>query len=776
MSISSTIRPHVVVIGDVNVDVVIAPVGPRGESKRNWTRQPQYREFRRAGGAWLVDEIVRGALGEGCRVSGYSRTRAEEFTTQVLVPPCPTSVALVKRYSRVTANPDDNSAGRNVYRLQTGGALGWYRYHVDGSFDCESTHNNTLVELLNSCTSNVDPPAELIVIHDHNNGFRDLSVEESLARFTKTNERFEAGNSGHPGIIVWHTDGPVAEGPLWNHLHEHHLHQLVAVVNVEDLRAVGVNIREDLSLEQTASNFLEELQRDPLSRLRGCAFLAVRFTNGVLVYSPRGTLERDEEFLFLAYLPGGKRFSASRTGTDGFMVGYTLLTVGALVRGIEWAMAEATGRPEVKWSTLLTDGIRMGAELGACYAQLHYRDGFMSEDFETDQPEPNPYTALLKQWANRAMDTAYKDELTVASILFNVADLRAQPNWSRVALFGTPSDVSAAAMNIVRLGLDAVVRDKTRTLTSGSESPNWRPPNRVRCPYFKIGDLKLIDRSEIDDIESIATLLANYLRNETVKKPLSIAVFGPPGSGKSFSVKQVLKAGGRREKAIEFNMAQFSSVKDLATAFHQVQDYALAGIVPLVIFDEFDSALEGQELGWLKYLLAPMQDGTYRDGETTDRVGRAILVFAGGTHNSFGSFYHPDKMADKDFRDAKGPDFVSRLRGHLNISGINTDKAVDEVLMLRRAILLRSFLEQHWRNIINPATREANVDDGVLNAFLRTCSYEHGVRSMEAVVQMATVSEARHSFQKASIPIEPQLAMHVNAREFLEFVEAGRHL
>jgi hypothetical protein len=49
--------------------------------------------------------------------------------------------------------------------------------------------------------------------------------------------------------------------------------------------------------------------------------------------------------------------------------------------------------------------------------------------------------------------------------------------------------------------------------------------------------------------------------------------------------------------------------KDLTAAFHQAQDRALAEEVPLVFFDEFDSSLNKEPYGWLKYFLAPMEDG-----------------------------------------------------------------------------------------------------------------------------------------------------------------------
>src|SRR6185436_8107993 len=112
-----------------------------------------------------------------------------------------------------------------------------------------------------------------------------------------------------------------------------------------------------------------------------------------------------------------------------------------------------------------------------------------------------------------------------------------------------------------------------------------------------------------------------------------------------------------------------SSLSEFTHGLHTSRNITLEGKCPIVLIDEFDSAFEGKSLGWLKYLLAPMQDGQFREGDLVYKVGRAILVFIGGTRRSFEEF--AGQMRNSEFIDAKGPDFVSRLRGHVNVRGIN---------------------------------------------------------------------------------------------------------
>ena len=75
----------------------------------------------------------------------------------------------------------------------------------------------------------------------------------------------------------------------------------------------------------------------------------------------------------------------------------------------------------------------------------------------------------------------------------------------------------------------------------------------------------------------------------------------------------------------------------------------------------------------LKDWIMPMQDGKFKDESGEHPLGKCIFVFAGGTSESFEQFTRPmsSKNAEeqKTFRDLKAPDFVSRLRGTINVLG-----------------------------------------------------------------------------------------------------------
>ena len=118
----------------------------------------------------------------------------------------------------------------------------------------------------------------------------------------------------------------------------------------------------------------------------------------------------------------------------------------------------------------------------------------------------------------------------------------------------------------------------------------------------------------------------------------------------------------------------------------------------------------------------------------------------------------------------KGPDFASRLRGHIDIRG--PDPGVDDrAYPIRRAFLLRSMLDRREKRL--RLGEGFNIDNSVLNALLTVGSYRHGARSMEAVLGMSALT-GRQKFGAAALPPTEQLNSHVDAADFMSVVNAER--
>ena len=290
-------------------------------------------------------------------------------------------------------------------------------------------------------------------------------------------------------------------------------------------------------------------------------------------------------------------------------------------------------------------------------------------------------------------------------------------------------------------------------------------------PRLSFGALTTVDRWEIEAFQNIRNLIISYANStNTNPKPLSIAVFGSPGSGKSFGVTQIANniLPGKVEK-LEFNVSQFTGPNDLSAAFHKVRDAILEGKLPLVFFDEFDSLRDELPLGWIKSFLMPMQDGKFKDESGEHPLGKCILVFAGGTASGFEEFARPMHSGSSEeqqkFKNVKGPDFVSRLRGTINVLGPNPKDESDNNYILRRALLLRSLCE---RKLEMKKKGGAPISRNIVWAMLLVPKYSHGARSMEAILDMSRIEG--NVWEPVSLPFHSQLSLHVDADAFVKLV------
>lgn len=313
-------------------------------------------------------------------------------------------------------------------------------------------------------------------------------------------------------------------------------------------------------------------------------------------------------------------------------------------------------------------------------------------------------------------------------------------------------------------------------------------------PALRVGDYFTVDREEIENLNSVRAMIEEYTgpKNKD-RRPLSIAVFGAPGSGKSFAIKQLAKTlFGEKNAALEFNLSQFRDLADLHEAFHEVRDTSVQGQVPLVFWDEFDSQRDGEELGWLKEFLAPMQDAEFVAKGKKHPFGRCLFVFAGGTKDRFEEFDLSSKKGDagetntsstpksgkaareaavrkeQDFKNAKGPDFISRLRGYVNIKGPNPASANDDVHIIRRGILLRSFIERYHPDLLQGEGKRVDIHSRVLAALLGASNYSHGSRSMEQIVSLSRLKGKRR-FGPSELPPREVIQLHVSD-DFAEIV------
>lgn len=570
----------------------------------------------------------------------------------------------------------------------------------------------------------------LVILDDAALGFRDHSdVWPEAVR--------------HPSDHTWFllkTASPVAAGKLWEHLSLTCPGRLIVVLTVDDLRRTEVQISRGLSWERTAQDIAWELVYNPrVNGLGQCAHTIVSLgTAGAVLQSV------DPSQTSLVFDPANME-EEWESANCGQMIGNTSTLTAALARQI---VASPDSPDFVK-----------GLQSGIHAMRILYQTGYCGNSVPSDDGLSIGFpTCKVSEAIQQTTET-----LAVVKVQDPVRFLKtddSKPDTPERAGFWTILE-DRYRDGLVALAQSIVLRGINESLTD--------------VPIGRIGFLTTVDRHEIESLRSIQSLMREYCRHRQ-QEPLSIAVFGPPGSGKSFGVEQVARSiESEPVETLTFNLSQFDDPGKLLGALHQVRDVGLSGKLPLVFWDEFDSALDGQALGWLRYFLAPMQDGVFQEGQLSHPIGRSIFVFAGGTCATMDEF--TNSLATQERRkSAKLPDFVSRLRGFLNVLGPNPpaqEEGTDPYYIIRRAILIRSMLERQARHLFKQidGIKQLQIDNGVLQALLQTRCYKHGVRSIKSILSMSQLAGMK-SFQRSSLPAESQLDLHVEGREFLALVQS----
>ncbi len=585
---------------------------------------------------------------------------------------------------------------------------------------------------------------DLLVIQDSGLGFR--TCKEGWPEVLSGSVSRE--NIPHDIILKLGQYNDGKDNPLLNRIIELGLaNRTTIVTTLSDLRSCPVKIGISLSWER----MMEEVVAAVLSA--NCPFLdhfgkSIMFKQVIVTLGASGAVIVGKDNSTIIFDRSGQEGDFASL-FPGQMMGYHACLLGALATA--WAE-----QPElINWIEATCIGVKLARKLHIegyevveqdDYKHLQFPNKAIAKSYrEFSSIENNTENIIYKQIADLGCFSSENDTL------INRKD---RDHWTILEENLLKNQINDFGLQNPQRAVNECARN---TVTEG---PLTALPD---VPVEMIGAWSSADRQEIEGVRSVNNAMKDYLQLKNPETPLCVAVFGPPGSGKSFVVKEIAKGLGIGEDAqLTFNLSQFESADELQTAFHQIRDLNLQGRMPLVFWDEFDNPCESRPLGWLRYFLAPMQDGEFTDKGTSHPLGGGIYVFAGATRHSFEEFQTGNNLED---RTAKKPDFISRLRAYINIRGINgnPNTVEDRLYMIRRAFILRQYLETNVPQI--RTNDQFEVEAGVLDAFLRVTKYYHGARSMENLIKMSSLADKR-KFELSSLPPDNIIEMHVNVKEF----------
>lgn len=537
--------------------------------------------------------------------------------------------------------------------------------------------------------------------------------------------------------IVLKMTGQVAGNDLWVELTKNYSDKLIVIVSASELRSRDFKIAKGSSWEQTIEDTRNVLfTAESISSLKKCRHLILSFNNDGALWLNNSNRNKPEARLLCDTSRTENEWSEKISGKAfGYMTCLTSAIVYKLTDG-----SSDINSPD------FTDGIKSG--LFAMRNLLEYGHGYEKEV---------PYGFPFKRIANEINKPHYS--LSNISIPWIHPDKAERTGKWMIMEMLQHSPSRNEAVSLSGLGTQVVLYG-TKILKN--------------IPYAKFYKHITADRFEIESLRRIRQFMIEYRDNPKAERPLSFGVFGPPGAGKSFGVKQIAHEVFAGNCCLEFNLSQFStgSMSELYGALHQIRDKVLTGKIPVVFMDEFDS----KNYEWLQYLLSPMQDGEFQEGQLTHTIGKCIFIFAGATSytfESFGTFKDDDggRIAQKNFILKKGPDFKSRLDTYLNVQGPNRrmldyENSIpdpdDISYPLRRAIFISSKIRYE-------AHLPAQIDLGLINALLHISKYVHGARSLDKLLSLLTSPDGT-MLERNRIPDDSQLSLYVNPAEFKQLL------
>jgi len=621
--------------------------------------------------------------------------------------------------------PDKNNSYAIVSKFKSGALAVW---KVDKTYGFGSYIRNYKYPVAKPAHSENKP--NMIIIDDAGMDFGSFINKEAWPLELQIDKHKKASAS----LVIYKMSGKPGQSELWKSLKTYSKDILITIVSINDLRKNEVKISSGISWEQTALDLVYELKNNVhIRELLNSKYLIITFqTEGAVFVINHGKGNFEYNLIFDPFHLEGEWTNAHEGSVIGQMSCFTAALAAKLNfkatpgKHFELLNAIKAGLSSVRQFCL------SGYERTSFGIELPYQEineVILENEYKYSSafiPSPQDSQEFLK------------NKWTI--ILNNYKTSEHSFDYERYSIFDL-------ARNVVMKGKKVL-----ENIPSGS-----------------FGNLFTVDRSEIESLRNLKKLMENYVSFDKGKKPLSIAVFGPPGSGKSFAVKEIARGVmGTRVPILEFNLSQFGGTEDLIGAFHQVRDEAIKGSIPVVFWDEFDS----QEYRWLQYLLAPMQDGAIQEGQVTHPIGKCIFVFAGGTSKTMETF-GPAKNEEqklKEFQLKKGPDFISRLHGFLNVLGPNKrqifnkpdgiweDDETDLFYPIRRALFIRAMMGLYGNEFLD-------LDWGLMNALLKVDTYKNGARSLEQLLTQLKRNSKGTKILRSHLPANNMLELFVEPLE-----------
>ncbi|MBC9882938.1 ATP-binding protein [Bradyrhizobium sp. INPA01-394B] len=290
-------------------------------------------------------------------------------------------------------------------------------------------------------------------------------------------------------------------------------------------------------------------------------------------------------------------------------------------------------------------------------------------------------------------------------------------------------------------------------------------------------------------VRDVRDQIETYINKRTARRPLNVLLAAPPGSGKSFLIKQIINSITDKNTAVQVSfeetyIASLESADELFKIFQRVQSLNLEGKIPVVFFDEIDARIADVANVYSKFL-APMWDGTFYVGKEKFFLGKCIFFFAGSGLSleaeskeavtrlakkskpvQYDLYFQlwkekfDDRHSGAEFAKQKLPDFLDRIDSVLRIPPI-CEELLGEQTEAEYDDLACMLIKKHF-----PAV--TLIEKEALDTIRRALKSESSMRTAEKIVFNSTsrIEEEDELFDMSCLPRRHQIIVPSERKEW----------
>lgn len=197
----------------------------------------------------------------------------------------------------------------------------------------------------------------------------------------------------------------------------------------------------------------------------------------------------------------------------------------------------------------------------------------------------------------------------------------------------------------------------------------------------------------------LAEDLSSYLKDDSLTRPFLYLILGPPGAGKSFLIKELIKylrvSDLNTGQPIVFQQANLSEMlepRELHQLYINTKNNTQNKLSTITLLDEFDIKWSGGSA--IKYLINPIYDGQFWNGNEFQEFGKCAFFFAGSYLQDRETLLKTQKLLAGVNLNKFLFDLYFELQNKGDVAGMNE---ICEIQSL-------SYLHEKWRAEVDPRT------------------------------------------------------------------------